>query len=268
MIATSIVLIHPSRLFAEGLGSLLKDAPFKLAFCAASADAIPFEALPQENKLVFIVGGRSCAQIVEAVEAVRARVCTASIVVIGACGEPGEVMVALEAGANGYLREAMAPQTLIMAVELVCQDEMVLPPEFIKQLLSPSSEQDEDMQGVPLASRLHAQSELGTHIVIPRAMGNIPSNVKLSTREEAILQSLVDGAPNKIIAQQLKITEATVKVHVKSILRKIRVTNRTQAAIWAVKYLDFSQGLPGHVAKCAADGANGQGGEIAARSSP
>jgi two-component system nitrate/nitrite response regulator NarL len=259
MIPTSVVLIHPSRLFAEGLGSLLKDAPFKLDYRVASAEAIPFEALPRENKLVFIVGGRSCAQIVESVEAVRARVCTASIAVIGACSEPGEVLLALEAGANGYLHEDMAPQTLIMAVELVCQDEIVLPPEFIKQLRSVSSEQADDVQKFPLASRLHARSELETDIVFPQAIGNIPSNVKLSTREEVILQSLVDGVSNKIIAKRLKIAEATVKVHVKSILRKIRVTNRTQAAIWAVKYFDFSQGLRGHVAQGEVHEANGPG---------
>ena len=53
----------------------------------------------------------------------------------------------------------------------------------------------------------------------------------LSGREAAILGGLVLGAANKVIAYQLKITEATVKVHVKAILRKIRVKNRTQAAI-------------------------------------
>ena len=57
-----------------------------------------------------------------------------------------------------------------------------------------------------------------------------------SGREAAILNALIQGAPNKLIASQLKITEATVKVHVKAILRKIRVTNRTQAAIWALHH--------------------------------
>ena len=57
------------------------------------------------------------------------------------------------------------------------------------------------------------------------------------------LPFLVDGAPNKVIAQRLQITEATVKVHVKAILRKIRVKNRTQAAIWAAKHLPFPEAL-------------------------
>jgi two-component system nitrate/nitrite response regulator NarL len=47
---------------------------------------------------------------------------------------------------------------------------------------------------------------------------------------------LVEGASNKVIANQLAITEATVKVHLKSILRKINASNRTQAAIWALHH--------------------------------
>ena len=57
----------------------------------------------------------------------------------------------------------------------------------------------------------------------------------LSEREAQILDGLVKGHANKVIARTCDITEATVKVHMKSILRKIRVDNRTQAAIWAME---------------------------------
>ena len=57
----------------------------------------------------------------------------------------------------------------------------------------------------------------------------------LSEREEQILKSVVKGHGNKMIARTLDIAEATVKVHMKSVLRKIRVANRTQAAIWALE---------------------------------
>jgi two-component system nitrate/nitrite response regulator NarL len=49
-----------------------------------------------------------------------------------------------------------------------------------------------------------------------------------------MLEGLVKGHPNKVIARTCDIAEATVKVHIKAILRKIRVENRTQAAIWAM----------------------------------
>ena len=57
---------------------------------------------------------------------------------------------------------------------------------------------------------------------------------QLSGRERSILNCLTQGASNKVIARRIGIAESTVKVHVKTILRKIRAHNRTQAAIWAM----------------------------------
>jgi two-component system, NarL family, nitrate/nitrite response regulator NarL len=57
---------------------------------------------------------------------------------------------------------------------------------------------------------------------------------RLSSRQKLILNCLIEGDSNKTIARKIHITEATVKVHLKAILRKIRVHNRTQAAIWAM----------------------------------
>jgi two-component system nitrate/nitrite response regulator NarL len=57
----------------------------------------------------------------------------------------------------------------------------------------------------------------------------------LSQREEEILKGVVRGHSNKIIARACGVTDATIKVHMKSILRKIRVANRTQAAVWALE---------------------------------
>jgi len=58
----------------------------------------------------------------------------------------------------------------------------------------------------------------------------------LSARQTSILCCLIEGDSNKAIARKMKIADATVKVHVKAILRKIRVDNRTQAAIWAMRH--------------------------------
>ena len=56
---------------------------------------------------------------------------------------------------------------------------------------------------------------------------------RLSRREAEILKLIGAGAPNKAIARDLGVAEATIKVHIKSLLRKMHVNNRTQAAIWA-----------------------------------
>jgi two-component system nitrate/nitrite response regulator NarL len=70
-----------------------------------------------------------------------------------------------------------------------------------------------------------------------------PGERNLSGREDAILRLLMEGAPNKIIARKLGVAEATVKVHIKAILRKIRAQNRTQAAMWATTHLNSAPDL-------------------------
>ncbi len=63
----------------------------------------------------------------------------------------------------------------------------------------------------------------------------IAFNKGFSDRERDILRSLGEGHPNKVIARQLDITEATVKVNLKAVMRKINAANRSEAAIWAVR---------------------------------
>jgi DNA-binding CsgD family transcriptional regulator len=66
------------------------------------------------------------------------------------------------------------------------------------------------------------------------ALRDMASLTPLPTPQQSVLRRLIQGDSNKSIARKLAISEATAKVHVKSILRKIQVHNRTQAAIWAI----------------------------------
>lgn len=81
----------------------------------------------------------------------------------------------------------------------------------------------------------------GAHILpsLPGAMLMVPQEpcLLLSGRERQVAQGVLDGKPNKVIARDLGITETTVKVHMKSILRKTGMANRTQTAIWALRNL-------------------------------
>lgn len=111
---------------------------------------------------------------------------------------------ALDAGVDGYLSKDRSANALVQSLHLVMLGEKVYPADLALML---------------------------TQAPAPRAMG-APKG--LSTRETQILRALVRGDSNKMIANQLQITEATVKVHLKSLLRKISCSNRTQAAIWAL----------------------------------
>lgn len=85
------------------------------------------------------------------------------------------------------------------------------------------------------ATNGQAEPERGA-VQIPPAKTAESPQVNLSERETEILHHLTKGYANKIIAHRLEISEATVKTHLKSLLRKLHFSNRTQAAIWAVNH--------------------------------
>src|SRR3979490_2809157 len=100
--------------------------------------------------------------------------------------------------------------------------ETIFPPAFLSFVLNP--------EGAPLAEAA-PRNENDQAMLIRTEDTFAP---ELSTREKSILRRLIEGDSNKCIARKIDIAEATVKVHVKAILRKIRVKNRTQAAVWAM----------------------------------
>ena len=100
--------------------------------------------------------------------------------------------------------------------------ETIFPPEFLSFIL--------DSEG-PHLIEAAANDEDGEPILVTTEGAIAPA---LSPREKMILRCLIEGNSNKCIARKIDIAEATVKVHVKAILRKIRVQNRTQAAIWGM----------------------------------
>jgi two-component system nitrate/nitrite response regulator NarL len=222
-----IVIIHPSRLFSEALGGVLNIPPFKLEYVATDLACIPFEMLSETA--LFIVGGRTPDHLGDLVRNIKQRLHSSRVVAIGGTNEPEGVLMALEAGAIAYLHEEMTTHTMIMALELVLQEELVLPHvvvKFLQRHVAGTSEAA--VEKVPVFSRGGLPFE-------PHEKIEFEQN-GLSSRQTAILQALIDGAPNKVIAQKLNISEATVKLHVKTVLRKIHAKNRTQAAVWAVKH--------------------------------
>ena len=117
-----------------------------------------------------------------------------------------------EAGADGYILKNLSCESLVNSLLLAACGEKVVPGELVKQLPHFAH---------ATADQVKAEGELSD---------------LLSEREIATLRCLVMGYPNKVIARRLDIGEATVKVHVKAILRKLNVQNRTQAAICGVNH--------------------------------
>jgi two-component system nitrate/nitrite response regulator NarL len=117
---------------------------------------------------------------------------------------------AIDCGARGFLPNEISSVALHTLLELVLLGENIF-----------------------AGPRNMPEREIVADTFSPKLMGQ-QLRVPLSPKESEILTCLGDGLPNKVIARNLNIAEATVKVHLKALLRKINVENRTQAAIWGL----------------------------------
>ncbi|MEO3432983.1 response regulator transcription factor [Inquilinus sp. CAU 1745] len=129
------------------------------------------------------------------------------VVILGRDLDAWSIRVALKEGVDGYLVRDFGAPALLHSLHLVLLGEGVFPRRVVQQLLQGGVE----------------NGGLSRH-------GEMPV---LSNRQTEILERIANGQSNKEIARGLGTSEATVKVHVRSVLRKIGVENRTQAAIWA-----------------------------------
>lgn len=207
----SVLHIDRNQLFREGLRRILSDSQFKVQGEAASLEE-GLDQLANLNPHMVIVDINSSNDTLAGLMAgvgnisprPRVVMLTDSVVI-------PRLASALGAGLNGYLLKDMSTEALKQSLLLVQMGETVFPTNLANLLIN---------------KRFTAFSN-----------GGQPGrNGELSERETEILACLVNGCSNKMIANKLEITEGTVKVHLKGILKKIHVVNRTQAAIWAVQH--------------------------------
>lgn len=117
-----------------------------------------------------------------------------------------KAMTAIEEGAMGFLTKDIQPADLVDAIRAVHRGEPRLHPEVMKRLMTRT---------------LHPSQPHGKELLTPRELD--------------VLRALAQGLTNREIAEKLIISETTVKTHISSILSKLQLTDRTQAALWAVR---------------------------------
>ncbi len=135
------------------------------------------------------------------------------ILVLTSFGEEDKVLPAIRAGAHGYLLKDIPPDELVHAIREAHLGRVQLHPEVAKKLMSALAE--DTSTGRQAAS---------------------DANSDLTEREREILSWIAQGLSNREIAERTFISEKTVKTHVSSILSKLHLADRTQAAIYALKH--------------------------------
>lgn len=216
-------IVGKSVLIREGIARILSAANFRTLASVSCADDLSPNKLQSHPSLVLIVhAGDDFEAAVEQIELLRERHPKARIAVVADHYRLDEMVSAFRAGASGYFIDVMTCDVFVKSIELVMMGETIFPPAFMSSILH--YESDHCAKAEP-------------RIDDARAIPFTPERSitqQLSPREKSIMQCLIAGDSNKCIARKIDIAEATVKVHVKAILRKIRVQNRTQAAIWGM----------------------------------
>src|SRR6266849_8455298 len=216
------ILVGKSILLREGLASILRSANFHILASVSCADDLLASKLQQQQPLFIVVHtGDDFAAAVEQIELFRARHPGGRIAIVADHYMLDELISAFRAGAHGYFVDVMTCDAFIKSMELVMMGETIFPPALSFVL---------DPEGDHLGEAVRGD-ENNQAILVTTKDALAP---QLSPREKSILRCLIEGDSNKCIARKIDIAEATVKVHVKAILRKIRVQNRTQAAIWGM----------------------------------
>ena len=217
------ILVGKNILLREGLAKILRSANFRILDSVSCAeDFLPCK-LQQHRPLFLVVHtGDDFDPVVEQIEWFRHQHPSGRIAIVIDHYRLVEMVSAFRAGANGYFADVVTCDVFIKSLELVMMGETVLPPAFLSSALAAESDH--------LAE---AVSPGGTSQPILIAAEHTMAS-QLSPREKSILYCLIKGDSNKCIARKIEIAEATVKAHVKAILRKIQVQNRTQAAIWGM----------------------------------
>jgi len=205
--AIRIVVVDDHTLFRRGIIALLGHAP-GYEVVGEAADGLEgirkvAELAPDVVLLDLNMPGISG---IETMQAILRAAPGLPVVMLTVSENAEDLMAALKGGAQGYLLKNIDSDFLVDAVRRAAAGESVMSPEMSSKLLR-------ELRG-----------------------GGAPSLPALSPREREILAFLARGASNKEIARTLDVAESTVKIHVQHILRKLELTSRVQAAVWAIEH--------------------------------
>jgi two-component system, NarL family, nitrate/nitrite response regulator NarL len=243
---TPVIVTHPCSLFRDGLRQNLPKSRFRPIRLFPNVNDDVERNLQSAAHGVWVLGTEQFGPETEnLVRKIKKSNRTLKVVVLAASQNPDETMRALNAGVSGFLCQDISSDNLRKSLELILMGGTVTSPLWMTALTETrcQGEVNAAMSAPITTSYLATTPGVGVN-----AVGGLPNEVRssasqgdaprgLSRREFLILQSLTEGASNKVIARKLVITESTVKVHMKAILRKLRLQNRTQAALWARSHL-------------------------------
>jgi len=206
-----VLLIDDHTLFRTGIGALLQGHDIQLAAAVGTGKEGLQLVTELEPDIVLLDLRMPEMDGIEVLSKLKKLEPSIPVVMLTTSEEESDLLSALQSGAQGYLLKDMEPEELVSSLERALNGEVVVAPSMTPLLAHVA-------QGEIL--KTHQRDDLKT---------------LLTPREYEILLHLAEGQSNKVIGRELDISDGTVKLHVKSILRKLDVHSRVEAAVIAVE---------------------------------
>ena len=204
----TVMIIDDHPLLRKGLRQLIEmeDELLLVAEASSGMEAIPL-AVEHEPDLIILDLNMPDMNGIETLAKIREQSVASRIVVYSVSDQDEDVVAAITGGADGYLLKDMEPEDVVEKIKQAVLGKMVISDRLTEVLAT---------------ALRHPQKN--------------DSNVydSLTTREQEILQLIAKGMSNKLIARELNISDGTVKVHVKHLLKKMNLRSRVEAAVWVV----------------------------------
>jgi DNA-binding NarL/FixJ family response regulator len=224
-----VALIDGMEMRRAGLACLLGDwiKANSIAFSAFASPAAFTEAAAGARcrMVILSIGGTRVddPEVLAGIEQIRSSAPQASLVILSDHKDPGQIVAAFHLGAQGYMSMGTEAGVALRVLGFIMCGGSFFPPHALADLSKASA------SGIG-AGRSGTRSNGAT--VVPGG---------LTSRQREVLDCLRLGRSNKQIARDLDMQEATVKVHIRQIMRKLGVRNRTQAALEAARLFDAAQ---------------------------
>ncbi|MGI9217297.1 MAG: response regulator [Hydrogenophaga sp.] len=229
-----LLLVDDHTLFRRGLKALLsQDERFEVAGEAGDVGEALRCLAQQRPDVILLDNHLPGVRGVDAIPALKEAAPAARVLMLTVSENENDLAAALQAGADGYLLKTVESDQLCETIVKVVDGESVISPEMMTKLVAVFRSRP---SAAPAAVPLAVPASAPVVPAVPREAASAAD--LLSPREREILLLIARGDSNKVIARELDIAETTVKIHVQHILRKLGLSSRVQAAVFAT-----SQGL-------------------------
>jgi len=208
-----LLVVDDHTLFRRGLVALLaSDSSLSVVGQASDAGEAVRQAAALQPDVILLDNHLPGATGIQSLPGLKDAAPQARVILLTVSEDEQDLQAALRGGAHGYLLKTIEGDLLARSIHRAMEGEPVISSEMTGKLVAAF------------------QTSTGA---VPAAPVPLDPLARLSTREQQVLEQIAQGASNKEIARVLAIAETTVKIHVQHILRKLDLTSRVQAAVFA-----------------------------------